>query len=87
MRSVVWGLLAAGAVMAAPTFHKDVLPVLQNNCQGCHRPGEAAPMSLLNYESARPWAKSIKEAVVSRRMPSGMLRLSPNARKIWSASW
>lgn len=51
------------------TFHKDVLPVLQKRCQECHRPGEAAPMSLLSYKDARPWAKSIKAAVLSKKMP------------------
>src|SRR5215470_10860710 len=51
------------------TFNKDVLPILQNNCQTCHRPGGIAPMSLLTYESARPWAKAIKTAVVSKQMP------------------
>jgi hypothetical protein len=51
------------------TFHKDVLPILQKNCQGCHRPGQMAPMSLLTFQSARPWAKAIKAAVVSRKMP------------------
>jgi hypothetical protein len=54
---------------AQVTFSKDVLPVLQNNCQGCHRPGGIAPMSFLTYESTRPWAKAIKSAVVSRQMP------------------
>jgi len=54
---------------SAPTFHKDVLPVLQRNCQGCHRPGEAAPMALLTYEQTRPWAKAIKQAVAQKRMP------------------
>jgi hypothetical protein len=54
---------------AAVTFDKDVLPILQNNCQTCHRPGGIAPMSLLTYESARPWAKAIKTAVVNRQMP------------------
>src|SRR5436189_3664182 len=47
------------------TFNKDVLPILENNCQTCHRPGGIGPMSLLTYESARPWAKAIKSAVVS----------------------
>jgi hypothetical protein len=56
---------AAGAV----TFNKDVLPILQQNCQSCHRPGNIAPMSLLSYESARPWAKAMKAAVISRKMP------------------
>src|SRR5271169_3946091 len=69
MRMLVLGLGCALAVCAAPTFNKDVLPVLQKNCQVCHRPGEAAPMSLLTYESARPWAKAMKAAVLSRKMP------------------
>ena len=51
------------------TFNKDVLPILQRDCQTCHRPGEAAPMSFLTYESTRPWAKAIKQAVVTRKMP------------------
>ena len=46
------------------TFNKDVAPVLAKNCQQCHRPGEAAPFSLLTYEQARPWAKAMKEAVL-----------------------
>src|SRR6186997_1613111 len=54
---------------AAVTFNKDVLPILQENCQTCHRPGEVAPMSLLTYKDARPYAKSIKNAVVTRQMP------------------
>jgi hypothetical protein len=51
------------------TFHEDVVPVLQKNCQSCHRPGEAAPFSMLTYKDARPWAASMKRAVVSRKMP------------------
>ena len=51
------------------TFHKDVVPVLQKRCQGCHRPGEVAPMSFLTYNDARPWAKAIKEAVLLKKMP------------------
>ncbi|HEU4386401.1 MAG TPA: alkyl hydroperoxide reductase [Blastocatellia bacterium] len=54
---------------AQPTFTKDVLPILQKSCQGCHRPGTIAPMSLLTYEQVRPWARSIKEKVVTRYMP------------------
>src|ERR1041384_8119589 len=54
---------------ATVTFNKDVLPILQKNCQGCHRPGQIAPMSLLTYKDARPWAKAIKNAVVTRTMP------------------
>src|SRR5262245_34632238 len=51
------------------TFNKDVAPILFANCAECHRPGESAPMSLLSYQDARPWARSIREKVVSRVMP------------------
>ena len=51
------------------TFNKDVLPILQKNCQVCHRPGEIGPMSFLTYEGTRPWAMAIKEAVLTRKMP------------------
>ena len=54
---------------AAVTFHKDVVPILQARCQSCHRPGEAAPISFLTYQSTRPWAKAIRQAVLQRRMP------------------
>src|SRR5204863_3371883 len=53
----------------AVTFNKDVLPVLQKNCQSCHRPGQIAPMSFLTYQDARPWAKAMKTAVVTKKMP------------------
>jgi hypothetical protein len=53
----------------ARTFSRDVLPILQRHCQTCHRPGEVAPMSFLTYESTRPWAKAIKEAVLTKKMP------------------
>jgi len=63
-------LLFAGTLMAqAVAFHKDVLPILQQHCQTCHRPGNIAPMSFLTYESTRPWAKAMKAAVVLRKMP------------------
>ena len=51
------------------TFNKDVLPILQRNCQACHRPGQVAPMSFLTYQSTRPWAKAMKAAVAARKMP------------------
>jgi hypothetical protein len=54
---------------APPTFHKEVEPILQNRCQGCHRPGEAAPMPLLTYQQARPWAKAIRGALLQGKMP------------------
>src|SRR5207302_644198 len=63
-------LIATAAFAAeAPTFNRDILPILQDNCQTCHRPGDIAPMSFLTFESTRPWAKSIKTAVVSHVMP------------------
>jgi len=51
------------------TFHRDVEPILQNRCQPCHRPGEIAPMPLLTYAETRPWAKAIREAVLTGKMP------------------
>ena len=58
-----------GPASTAVTFNKDVLPILQAECQTCHRPGEIAPMSFLTYSEVRPWARSIKEAVITREMP------------------
>src|SRR6185503_17090507 len=69
MRITALGLIAAANLLAGPTFTRDVAPILYKSCAGCHRPGEMAPMSLLDYKSVRPWAKSIREAVVSRKMP------------------
>src|SRR6516165_3207661 len=53
----------------APTFNKDVAPILYKNCTNCHRPGEIAPMPLLTYQDARPWAKSIGRQVSLGAMP------------------
>jgi hypothetical protein len=76
LRSGFAGLLMLGAaavgIAAADTpvtFTKDVLPILQKNCQSCHRPGQIAPMSLLTYQETRPWARAIKGKVESRQMP------------------
>lgn len=52
-----------------PTYTKDVAPILQENCQNCHRPGQIGPMSLMTYEQVRPWASSIKKQVGMRKMP------------------
>jgi hypothetical protein len=60
---------AQSAGKPAATFAKDVAPILQRSCQQCHRPGSIAPMSLLTYEDARPWARSIKTRVSAREMP------------------
>ena len=56
----------SAAAPAAPTFNKDVLPILQANCQECHRPDAIAPMSFLTYQSTRPYAKAIEKVVVAR---------------------
>src|SRR6516165_7423349 len=52
-----------------PTFSKEVAPVLQKHCQTCHRPGEAAPFSMLTYKDTKPWASVIKIAVTQKIMP------------------
>jgi hypothetical protein len=51
------------------TYAKEVSRILQNRCQECHRPGQIAPFSLLDYESAKNWAETIKEVAHERRMP------------------
>lgn len=75
MRTFLASLLVTGSLWAgtiepsAVTYNKQVLPVLQKRCQECHRPGEAAPFSMLTYKDTRPWAKAMKEAVLTRKMP------------------
>jgi len=66
---ILMGTVALAASNSTVTFNKDVLPVLQKQCQECHRPGEIAPMSLMTYEAARPWAKAMKAAVLTKKMP------------------
>jgi Copper type II ascorbate-dependent monooxygenase, C-terminal domain len=61
--------LAARGASTSPTFYKDVLPLLQDHCQSCHREGEIAPMSFVTYEQTRLWAAAIKQAVQSKQMP------------------
>lgn len=53
----------------APTFYRDVLPILEQHCQCCHRSGEIAPMPLMTYDETRPWARAIREAVRLKKMP------------------
>src|ERR1700730_4020611 len=69
MRSAIILLAGALAASAETTFYKDVLPVLQAHCQECHRSGEIGAMPLLTYSETRPWARAMKEAVLSRKMP------------------
>src|SRR5437016_6731167 len=61
--------MAVDAGAAQVTFSKDVAPILQAKCQECHQPNSIAPMSLITYQDARPWARSIKERVATRQMP------------------
>jgi hypothetical protein len=74
VRTILSGLFMTGAVMAATapapiTFNKDVLPILEKQCQECHRPGQVAPMSFLTYKDTRPWAQAMKAAVLTKKMP------------------
>jgi hypothetical protein len=73
------GTLGAFLIMSAPslaadttrqvTFSKDVAPILQEKCQQCHQPNSIAPMSLITFEDTRPWARSMKQRVMTRQMP------------------
>ena len=74
MAAAVLALPAAASAQgapapAAPTFTKDIAPILQRSCQTCHREGEIAPMAFTTYAEVRPWARSIKNRVVARDMP------------------
>jgi hypothetical protein len=73
LRFLAAALSLRTAALAAPyvdvTFYKDVLPILRENCQSCHRPGEIGPVSFLTYESTQPWAHAIRKAVLAKQMP------------------
>src|SRR5215217_7403175 len=86
--------LAIGAFLALPgaafaqqtpakqvTFSKDVSPIFQSRCQSCHEPGSIGPMSLVTYQDARPWARSIKNRVQSRQMPPWHIDRSVGVQK------
>jgi hypothetical protein len=68
---VLFGSISAAsqASPSPPTFYKDVLPILQDHCQSCHRPGQPAPMSLVTYAETRAFALSIKHSVQMKMMP------------------
>ena len=57
---------ATAADKSEVTFTRDIAPILQRSCQNCHRPGQVAPMSLITYEEARPWARSMKARTAIR---------------------
>ena len=65
----VLGWSAPSSARQAPTFTKDVAPILYKNCSQCHRPNEVAPMPLMTYDQVRPWARSIKSKVLKKEMP------------------
>lgn len=68
--AVAFVILSATSIFGqTPTFSKDVAPIFQDKCQSCHQPGSIAPMSLVTYADARPWARSIKNRVETRQMP------------------
>ena len=91
-RMAVAGLVSAG-ILAAPgvaaaqtdatrvTFTKHIAPILQRSCQGCHRPGSIGPMSLITYQDARPWARSIKLKTSLREMPPWFLEKNIGIQK------
>jgi hypothetical protein len=62
---------------AVPFFYQDVQPILERHCQSCHRPGEAAPMALVTYEQARPYARAIRDAVLRHTMPPWFAKAAP----------
>jgi mono/diheme cytochrome c family protein len=63
------GVSGGSSSSAQPTFYRDVLPILQQHCQSCHRPGEIAPMPLVTYQQTKIWARQIAEDARSRHMP------------------
>jgi mono/diheme cytochrome c family protein len=67
--AAVVGLLWPATVVAAPTFNKDVAPIIYSKCAQCHRPGEVAGMSLMTYKDARPWARAMRSKTTKREMP------------------
>jgi len=67
--TMVATVAAWGAEPTPVTFYKDVAPILQTKCQGCHRPGQVAPVSFLTYHETRPWASAIRSVVLARKMP------------------
>ena len=59
------GMASAAAAEGTPTFAKDIAPILYENCVACHRPNHLAPMSLITYSDARPWARAVKTKVLA----------------------
>jgi hypothetical protein len=72
---------AQTAPASAPTFSKDIAPILQAKCQACHQPNSIAPMSLITFAESRPWARSIKQRVSTRQMPPWHIDQSVGVQK------
>jgi hypothetical protein len=68
LNAVVSGQQPPTAIVA-PTFSEHVAPIIYAKCIQCHRPGEVAPISLINYRDVQPWASSIRKQLVERTMP------------------
>lgn len=77
---LVIGIVAAAMILSSSisassggkkevTFNKDIAPIFYKNCAECHRANDIAPMALMTYKESRPWARSIKEKIVTREMP------------------
>jgi len=85
LAGVVGALVSAAPAWAqggaVPTFSKDVAPIFQAKCQSCHQPESIAPMSLITYKEARPWARSIKDRVARRQMPPWHIDQSVGVQK------
>jgi hypothetical protein len=77
----VSGLATAADTSKPATFSKDVAPIFQAKCQECHQPNSIAPMSLITFQDARPWARSIKERVATRQMPPWHIDKSVGVQK------
>src|SRR5436305_3608725 len=75
------GAAAAADAAKAPTFTKDIAPIFQDKCEACHRPDSMAPMSLMTFAEARPWARSIKARVADRQMPPWQIDRSVGIQK------
>lgn len=78
---VLMAVPASAQQAAAPTFSRDVAPIIQSKCQECHQPNSIAPMSLISFAEARPWARSIKQRVASRQMPPWHIDQSVGVQK------
>src|SRR5262245_14017306 len=61
--------LALPGRAGVPTYHNEVVRILQKNCQDCHRPGQVGPFSLLSYEQTRKRASDLATVIEQRTMP------------------